>query len=61
MYPFSNLVFEGGGVNGLAYVGAMEVLQAEGILGHIHRVGGTNEGTINATLFALRFSLSEQN
>lgn len=61
MYPFCNLVFEGGGVKGLAYVGAMEVLQAEGILGRIHRVGGTSAGAINATLFALGYSLSEQN
>ena len=31
-YPFRNLVFEGGGVKGLAYVGALQVFQQKGIL-----------------------------
>jgi NTE family protein len=31
-YPFRNLVFEGGGVKGIAYVGAMNVLEKEEIL-----------------------------
>ena len=30
-YHFRNLVFEGGGVKGIAYVGAMQVLKEEGI------------------------------
>ena len=36
-YHFKNLVFEGGGVKGIAYVGAMEVLDREGILNNIER------------------------
>ncbi len=52
MYPFRNLVFEGGGVKGVAYVGAMRVLEQEDILPQIYRVGGTSAGAINATLFA---------
>jgi len=55
-YHFRNLVFEGGGVKGIAYVGAMQVLEEEGILPDIRRVGGTSAGAINATLFALGFS-----
>ena len=55
-YYFRNLVFEGGGVKGIAYVGAMKVLQEEGILQDIIRVGGTSAGAINATLFALGFT-----
>ncbi len=31
-YHFKNLVFEGGGVKGIAYVGAMEILADKGIL-----------------------------
>ena len=58
-YHFRNLVFEGGGVKGIAYVGAMKVLEEEGILADIKRVGGTSAGAINATLFALGFSNSE--
>ena len=60
-YHFRNLVFEGGGVKGMAYVGAMEVLKEKGILANIERVGGTSAGAINATLFALGFSNAEQN
>lgn len=59
-YHFKNLVFEGGGVKGIAYIGAMKVLDGEGILAAIERVGGTSAGAINATLFALGFSIDEQ-
>ncbi len=58
-YPFRNLVFEGGGVKGIAYVGTMKVLEKEGILGKIVRVGGTSAGSINAVLFAAGFSNQE--
>lgn len=58
-YPFRNLVFEGGGVKGIAYVGAMRVLEKEGILKNIKRVGGTSAGSINAVLFAAGFSNQE--
>lgn len=58
-YPFRNLVFEGGGVKGIAYVGAMKVLEKEGILKNIKRVGGTSAGSINAVLLAAGFSNQE--
>ncbi len=58
-YHFKNLVFEGGGVKGVAYVGAMEVLQREDILGNIVRVGGTSAGAINALLAGLGYSPEE--
>lgn len=58
-YPFRNLVFEGGGVKGIAYVGAMQVLDAKGILPNIQRVGGTSAGAINATLVGLGFTPGE--
>lgn len=59
-YHFRNLVFEGGGVKGIAYIGAMQVLEEKGILSNILRVGGTSAGAINATLYALGFSIAEQ-
>jgi len=59
-YHFKNLVFEGGGVKGIAYLGAMQVLQEKGILANIKRVGGTSAGAINAALFALGYKLDEQ-
>jgi len=58
-YPFRNLVFEGGGVKGIAYVGAMKVLQKEKILKNIDRVGGTSAGSINAVLYAAGYTNQE--
>lgn len=58
-YHFKNLVFEGGGVKGAAYVGSMQVLDEKGILPNITRVGGTSAGAINAVLMGLNYSLSE--
>lgn len=59
MYPFKNLVFEGGGVKGVGYVGAMKVLEKKGILPQIFRVGGTSAGAINATLFAAGYDIDK--
>lgn len=60
MAQFRNLVFEGGGVKGIAYVGAMAVLEEKKILKEIKRVGGTSAGAINAVLVACGFSNAEQ-
>ncbi len=58
-YHFRNLVFEGGGVKGIAYIGALAALGRRGILKDIVRVGGTSAGAINALLFALGYSHAE--
>jgi len=58
-YPFQNLILEGGGVKGIAYVGALEVLEELGIMKNIKRVGGTSAGAINAVLLALKFKLTD--
>jgi len=58
-YNFKNLVFEGGGVKGVAYLGAMEVLEQKQILQKIERVGGTSAGAINALLFGLGYTNKE--
>jgi NTE family protein len=57
---FRNLVFEGGGVKGIAYIGAMQVLSQRGLLKDIVRVGGTSAGAINALIFALGYDIREQ-
>jgi len=57
---FRNMVFEGGGVKGIAYVGAMQVLDQRGHLESIRRVGGTSAGAINALIYALGYSIQEQ-
>ncbi len=59
VYHFKNLVFEGGGVKGIAYVGAMQELEARGILPAIQRVAGTSAGAINAALVGLGYSNEE--
>lgn len=53
MSQFRNLVFEGGGVRGVAYAGAIQVLEEHAILPDIQRVAGTSAGAIAATLLAL--------
>lgn len=56
MYHFKNLVFEGGGVKGIAYIGAIDELRNRGILDDIQRVAGTSAGAINAILVGLNYS-----
>ncbi|MCW8846446.1 MAG: patatin-like phospholipase family protein [Gammaproteobacteria bacterium] len=58
-FPFRNLVFEGGGVKGVAYLGALEVLEKRGILGQIKRVAGASVGGLNALLLSLGYSPAE--
>jgi len=57
---FRNLIFEGGGVKGIAYVGAMQILENRGLLPEIRRVGGASAGAINALIFALGYGIAEQ-
>ena len=57
---FRNLVFEGGGVKGIAQIGAMQTLMDKGYLSDIKRVAGTSSGAINALIFALGYSMEEQ-
>ena len=53
MAQFENLVFEGGGIKGIAYAGAIGVLEEKAIMPNIQRVAGTSAGAIMATLLAL--------
>lgn len=56
---YRNLVFEGGGVRGIAYAGALTALEQRGTLRQIERVGGTSVGAITALLVALNYSADE--
>ncbi|MGZ4054325.1 MAG: patatin-like phospholipase family protein [Bacteroidia bacterium] len=58
-YNFKNLVFEGGGVKGIAYGGALEILNNMNLLSGIERVAGTSAGAINATMLALGYTSDE--
>jgi NTE family protein len=57
--PCKNLVFEGGGIRGIAYCGALEVLQQHNLLDSVKRVAGTSVGAIQATVVALNYTPQE--
>ena len=56
---YKNLVFEGGGVKGIAYAGAIEILEKNDLLSAAENVAGTSAGAITATLVALNYSADE--
>jgi NTE family protein len=56
---YENLVFEGGGVRGIAYCGALDVLEKKGIVKDLKRVAGTSAGAIQAALVSLNYSSEE--
>src|SRR5688572_16565026 len=59
LYNYTNLVFEGGGVKGIAYAGALQVLSDRGILSNVKNVAGTSAGAITATLVVLGYQPAE--
>ena len=52
-------MMEGGGVRGLAYSGALEVLEEKGIIQNIDNVAGSSAGAIAGLVVALGFSTHE--
>ncbi|RSK37371.1 patatin-like phospholipase family protein [Hymenobacter metallilatus] len=56
---YRNLIMEGGGIRGVAYGGALEELQKQGVLDSLRRVGGTSAGAIQAALLAVGYSPQE--
>lgn len=56
---YKNLVMEGGGVRGLAYPGALHVLEKQGILEKIENVAGSSAGAIAGIMVALNYSSHE--
>ena len=57
---FENLVFQGGGIKGIAYVGALEKLFTSYInKASIKRVAGTSAGAIIAVLLGVGYSVEE--
>jgi NTE family protein len=57
--PIRNLVFAGGGVKGLSFVGAMQVLDEEGVLAGVTGFAGASAGAITAVLLACGYSPAE--
>ncbi len=56
---YRNLVFKGGGVRGIAYMGALKVLDEYRIVENIERVAGTSAGAIAAAILAFRLSIPQ--
>jgi len=55
----SNLVFEGGGVFGIAYLGVLQYLHEHGLLQSINRVAGTSAGAITACITSFNLPFEE--
>jgi len=53
---YENLVLEGGGMKGLAYSGAFEVLDSMGIINNINQVAGTSSGAMNGMLISIGYT-----
>ena len=54
-----NIVFEGAGIRGIAYCGAIHELENRGMLPFIERVGGTSAGAVTALCVSLGYSSAE--
>jgi NTE family protein len=56
---YHNLVFEGGGIRGIAYTGALKVLEEQQMLKGVRRTCGTSVGAITAGLLAVGYTADE--
>ncbi|HEY6062083.1 MAG TPA: patatin-like phospholipase family protein [Chitinophagaceae bacterium] len=55
----TNLVFEGAGIRGVAYCGAINEMESAGMFQHIEKVGGTSAGAIVALTISLGYTAGE--
>lgn len=56
---YENLVFEGAGIRGIAYCGAIKELESQGMMASVKRVAGTSAGAITALLLSLGYKADE--
>ena len=56
---YRNLVFKGGGIRGIAYLGAVEELERLGLMEKIQQVAGSSVGAISALMVSLRLPAKE--
>jgi NTE family protein len=54
-----NLVFEGAGIRGIAYCGAIKEMELAGIMQHIEKIGGTSAGAVVALTLSLGYTGTE--
>ena len=57
--PYANLIFEGGGMRGISYAGALDELARQGHLDSVQKVGGTSVGDITALTVSLGYTPGE--
>ena len=57
--PVHNLVFEGAGIRGIAYAGAISELENRKLLAGVKRIGGTSAGAITALTLTLGYTADE--
>jgi NTE family protein len=56
---YKYLVLKGGGIRGIAYTGALRVLEDQNITQQIEKVAGTSVGAITGTLFCVGYTASQ--
>ncbi len=56
---YKQIVLKGGGTLGIAYIGALKVLETNNLLKSIERIAGTSAGAILATLFCVGYTPDE--
>ncbi|MBS1687954.1 MAG: patatin-like phospholipase family protein [Bacteroidetes bacterium] len=56
---YQYLVLKGGGIRGIAYTGAIKVLEDKGVLQHITKVAGTSVGAITGTFICMGYSAAQ--
>jgi len=54
-----NLVFEGAGIRGIAYCGAIQQMESKHLMQHVERVAGTSAGAIVALTISIGYSGKE--
>ncbi|KAH9505197.1 hypothetical protein Btru_058930 [Bulinus truncatus] len=58
-YPFESLIFGGGGIMGLSYVGTLQCLEMVGIMPQVKRLAGSSAGALAAAAVALGYNSQE--
>jgi NTE family protein len=59
VYNYKNLIFEGGGITGIAYLGILKYLEETKQLNSVERIAGTSAGAIFGALMALGYTSDE--
>ena len=56
---YKNLVFEGNGMAGLAYIGVLKVLEERNLINDIEKIAGTSSGAIMASLISIGYTAEQ--